>query len=153
MTVQCWERYCHTRGKKEQGTGENCVSDRLHDLHCSPNIIWVITPRNIMDAACVKWILLRLDDKDRNNMVQGSGQVVGPCEQNDDRMGSKNLRNFLTSWETIHFSRKISALLSKQTATWHGWDMVGAQCCLCALAQHNSVAHGHSRQHTVACVH
>ena len=50
-----------------------------------------------MDVACVKWILLRLDDKDRINMAQGSGQVVGPCEQNDDRMGSKNLRNFLTS--------------------------------------------------------
>jgi len=50
-----------------------------------------------MGAACVKWILLRMDDKDRINMAQGSGQVVGPCEQNDNPIGSKNLRNFLTS--------------------------------------------------------
>ena len=50
-----------------------------------------------MGTACVKWILLRLEDKERINVGQGSAQVAGPCEQNDDPMGSKNLRNFLTS--------------------------------------------------------
>jgi len=45
--------------KKEQGTGENCVSDCLHNLYCSPNIIWVITPRNIMGVAMCKMYLVQ----------------------------------------------------------------------------------------------
>jgi len=48
-----------------------------------------------MGAACVKWILLRLDDKDRINLAQCSGQVVGPCKQNDDPMGSIKFEEFL----------------------------------------------------------
>ena len=95
MTVQCWERHFHTRGKKEQRTGENWVSDGLHNLHCSPNIIWVIKPRNTTGATCVKWILLRMDDKDRINLAQCSGQAVGPCEQNDDPRGSIKFEEFL----------------------------------------------------------
>jgi len=57
--------------------------------------MWVITPSNIMGVACVKWILLRMDDKDRINLGRCSGQVVGPREQNDEPMGSIKFEEFL----------------------------------------------------------
>jgi hypothetical protein len=48
-----------------------------------------------MGGICVKWILLRLENKYSINVAQCSSQVVGPCEQNDDPMGSIKFEEFL----------------------------------------------------------
>ena len=44
---------------------------------------------------CVKCILFRLDDKDRINLAQCIGQVIGQGEQNDNPMGAINFEEFL----------------------------------------------------------